>query len=336
MKITIISFDNWGFNSHIATALKDEGHCVRHINFNSFPYKYPNRLFRYYNFILKTVFKKNIKNIHSGNEILKRLKENNEIQDVILTIKGDFIDPKSILKFKKYTKKSVAYFNDGTSRCPKIIRVIPKFDEVYSFEKEDCEKYNLKFITNWIYPIQSKHKQSIDYQIFNISSKDKRSPIISKITTILKEKNIIYKVIVFDKKNKNQDPNIEYTSKHIPLSEVNDYIHNAQVLLDINRKGQKGLTFRVFESIGLEKKIITTNADIKNYDFYNPNNILIIDEKNPNIPLDFFDNEYEKIPNDILKKYTLEGWINQVFSSSLHLDKNSITKTDHNKVYLTF
>jgi hypothetical protein len=314
MKITIISFDNWGFNSHIATALKDEGHCVRHINFNSFPYKYPNILFRYYNFILKTILKKNIKNIHSGNEILKKLKENNEIQDIILTIKGDFIDPKSILEFKKHTKKSVAYFNDGTSRCPKIVRVIQNFDEVYSFEKEDCQKYNLKFITNWIYPTQSKPKQSTDYQIFNISSKDNRSPIISKITTILKEKNIIYKVIVFDKKNKNQDPNIEYTSKHIPLSEVNDYLHNAQVLLDINRKGQKGLTFRVFESIGLEKKLITTNADIKNYDFYNPKNILIIDEKNPNIPLDFFDNEYEKIPEKLLKKYTIEEWINQVFN----------------------
>jgi hypothetical protein len=333
MKITIISFDNWGFNSHIATALKNDGHCVRHINFNAFAYKYPNILFRYYNFVLKTLFKKNIKNIHSGNEILKKLKENNEIQDIILTIKGDFIDPKYILKFKKYTKKSVAYFNDSTSRCPKIIRVLPNFDEVYSFEKEDCEKYNLKFITNWIYPIHSKTKQHTDYQIFNISSKDKRSPIISKITTILKEKNINYKVIVFDTENKDQDPNIEYTNRHIPLSEVSDYIHNAQVLLDINRKGQKGLTFRVFESIGLDKKLITTNADIKNYDFYNPKNILIIDEKNPNIPLDFFDNEYEKIPEKLLKKYTIEEWINQIFNSHLQSDNNSIHKTSRNKVY---
>jgi len=314
MKITIISLDNWGFNNHIAIALEKKGHIVHQINFNTFAYKYPNILFRYYNFILKTVFKKNIKNIHSGNEILKRLKEKNEIQDIILTIKGDFIDPKSILNFKNYTKKSIAFFNDSITRCPKIKRILPDFDEVYSFEKEDCKKYNLKFITNWIYPIQSKVKKSIDYQIFNISSKDKRSPILSKITSILKDKNINYKVIIFDKENIDQDPNIEYTTEHIPLTEVSDYIHNAQVLLDINRKGQKGLTFRVFESIGLEKKLITTNIDIKNYDFYNPKNILIIDEKNPNIPLDFFDNEYEKIAEEVLKKYTLDGWINQVLN----------------------
>jgi hypothetical protein len=312
MKITIISFDNWGFNSHIVTALKSEGHSVHQINFSHFTYKYPNILFRSYNFILKAIFKKNLKNIHYGKEIIKKLKENDEIQDIILTIKGDFIDPRSILEFKNYTEKSIAYFNDSTNRCPKIKRVIPYFDEVYSFEKEDCKKYNLKFITNWIYPAKTNPNQKAGYQVFNISSKDNRSPIISKVTTILKEKKINYKIIVFDKTNKNQDPNIEYTSEHLSLSEVNKYIHNAQVLLDINRNGQKGLTFRVFESLGLEKKLITTNLDIKNYDFYNPNNILIIEEKKPNIPLTFFDNEYEKIPEEVLRNYTIEGWINQV------------------------
>ena len=98
----------------------------------------------------------------------------------------------------------------------------------------------------------------------------------------------------------------------MPLSEVNHYINRSKVLLDINRLGQSGLTFRVFESLGLEKKLITTNADIKNYDFYNPNNILVIDEKNPIIPMEFFENDYEKIPNSILEKYTLKGWTNHV------------------------
>lgn len=314
MKITIISYDNWGFNSHIANSLKNLGHTVQHINFSDFKYKYSNIGERIYNFILKAIFKKNLKNIYYGNEIIKKLKENNEPQDIILTIKGDFIDPEAISKFKTYTKTSIAFFNDSITRCPKIKRVISRFDEVYSFEKEDCMKYNLKFITNWIYPSETNSNQKTDYQIFNISSKDKRSPIISKITTVLKEKNINYKIIIFDKEKKNRDPNIEYTSQYISLPDVDKFIHNAQVLLDINRKGQNGLTFRVFESLGFEKKLITTNADIKNYDFYNPNNILIIDDKNPDIPLDFFNNDYKKIPEELLKNYTIEGWINRIFN----------------------
>jgi len=322
MKITIISYDNWGLNNHLATNLKNMGHNVHHVNFSNFTYKYPTKFHRYFNFILKTFFKKNLKNIHYGKEIIKILKENREIQDVILTIKADFIDPKSTLAFKKYTKKSIAFFNDSTTRCPKIIPVLPNLDEVYSFEKEDCEKYNLKFTTNWIYDTNSEWTPVIGkkfkYQVFNISSIDKRLPILTKIAAQLFEKKIAYKFIIFDKKekNKNSDKSIDFVSQHIPLSEVNKYIHDAKVLLDINRKGQKGLTFRVFESLGLEKKLITTNSDIQNYDFYNPNNILIIDEKNPHIPLSFFNNEYQKIPESILEKYTIDGWIKKIILQS--------------------
>lgn len=313
MKITVISYDNWGLNEHMKNVLAENRHIVRHINFFEFKHKYPNFRLKLYNFILKTIFRKNIKNFYYGKEILKKLAENNELQDVILTIKGDFIDPKSILEFKKFTNKSIAFFNDSSTRCPKIKRVISSFDEVYSFEKNDCEKYNLQFITNWIYPIKAQNQSKEQFQVYNISSKDNRLIILSRIAQILKTNNINYKIVIFDKKNKKQDKNLEYTERPIPLVDVMNNLCNSQVLLDINRRGQNGLTFRVFESINLEKKLITTNADIKNYDFYNPNNILIIDEKKPDIPLAFFNTEYEKVPEIISKKYTLEGWINQVF-----------------------
>jgi len=312
MKITIISYDNWGLNEHLKNALVKEGHIVRHINFFDFKHKYPNFKSKLYNFVLKTLFNKNIKNIYYGKEILKKLNENNEVQDLILTIKGDFIDPVSILKFKNFTKKSIAFFNDSIYRCPKIKQVITSFDEVYSFEKEDCKKYNLKFITNWIYPIQIGNPTKEHFLVYNISSKDKRTSILSKIAEILKENKIEYKIIIFDKKSKKNKSNLEYITKQIPLTQVNDNLFNAQVLLDINRKGQSGLTFRVFESIVLEKKLITTNKDIKNYDFYNSNNILVIDEKEPNIPLSFFNTKYEKIPEIIFKNYILSQWINKV------------------------
>ncbi|MFV7235912.1 hypothetical protein [Flavobacterium sp. ZB4R12] len=314
MRITLISLDNWGFNNHIVTSLEEKGHLVHHINFNTFTYKYPNFFYKIYNFILKAFFKTNLKTLYYGKEIIQRLNEIGETQDIILTVKGDFIDRKSILKFKQFTKKSIGFFNDNTYRCPKIIRVIPSFDEVYSFEKQDCERYNLKFAPNWIYNsnITIHTQNSIKYEVFNIISMDQRIPILSRIASDLVSKKINYKFIIYDKKNKGKDKNLEYISKHVPLSEVNEYINNSRVMLDINRRSQLGLTFRVFESMGLQKKLITTNLDIKNYDFYNPNNILIIDENKPNIPIDFFDNEYEEIPREILEKYTLDGWVERV------------------------
>ncbi|MEN2400045.1 hypothetical protein GKZ90_0009665 [Flavobacterium sp. MC2016-06] len=312
MRIAVVSLDNWGFNNYIVTALEEKGHNVHHINFNNYKYKYPNFLYRAYNFFLKTFFKKNLKTIYFGKKIIENLKEINIPQDVILVIKGDHIDPKSILELKKYGKKTIAYFNDNTYRCPKITRVIPYFDEVFSFEKEDCEKHNLKFATNWIYNSSIKTEDSFEHQVFNIISKDKRLPVLSKIASDLKSKNISHKIFVYNKKVEDRTSTIEFITKHIPLTEMNEYINRSQVLLDVNREGQNGLTFRVFESLGLQKKLITTNSDIINYDFYNPNNILVIDENNPDVPVSFFEKAYEKVPDNIFKKYTLDGWINNV------------------------
>lgn len=316
MRITLISNDTWGYNNNIALALKKKGHIVNHIDFNTFEYKYPNFGYKVYNFLLKAFLKKNLKNIHFGNEINKRLKKNGEIQDVILTIKADFIDPKSILEFKKYTKKSIAFFNDNIHRCPKIKRVIPHFEEVYSFEKEDCIKYDLKFMPNWT-SIEDENKEisaiKFDFDVFNISSKDNRFKIIAKIACELKIKNIKSKIIVYDKKKKSEAPNIEFVSKYLQIDEVNNYIKRSKFLLDIHRKEQNGLTFRVFESIGLNKKLITTNPNIVHYDFYNPNNILIIDAKKITFNLDFFETDYKQIPEEIFKKYTLNHWVETVF-----------------------
>ena len=238
-----------------------------------------------------------------------------QIQDIILTIKGDFIDPKKILDFKKYTQKSIAFFNDNINRCPKIVSTISSFDEVYTFEKEDSVKYNLKFITNFIYN-ESKPNTSrvFKYDVFNISSKDNRFRIISKIAKKLKTKGISFKIIIHDKKNKLKDPNIEFISESIKIDEVNELVNDSKLLLDIHRKEQNGLTFRVFESLGLQKKLITTNPNIVQYDFYNPKNILVIDEKNIDFDIDFFTSSYEPVPEDIYKKYTIENWIETVFN----------------------
>jgi hypothetical protein len=312
MKITLISLDNWGFNKHIAIALEKKGHVVRHIDFNTFKYKYPHFLYKIYNFLLKSFLNKNLKSIFYGEKIIQILEEHNEIQDLILTIRADFIDPNCLLAFKKYTKKSIAFFNDSIAHYPQIASVLKCFDEVYSFEKEDCRKYRLKFKTNFIYNYagHTVDKSDCKYQLFNISSRNKRTGSILKIAQALKNENINYKIIVLDKKNRIQENElITVIRQPLCLDQVNEYIYSSQIALEIQREDQAGLTFRVFESLGLEKKLITTNADVKNYDFFNPNNVLVIDINNPVFPKSFFETPYQRIPEETLQQYLVENWI---------------------------
>lgn len=313
MKITLVSLDNWGFNQHIADALAAKGHTVHHINFNAFSYKYPNVLYKAYNFFLKLFLRKNLKHIYYGKEILKRL-EGFGKQDIILTMKGDFIASESIKDFKKHTATSIAFFNDNVRRYPNIANVIPYFDEVYSFEKEDCKKYGMRFITNFIYKEVETGRQDFDYDVFNISSKDKRTPRIIEMARKLKAEKIVYRILILDKKKKLQSDAIEVISKPMPLEEVNQCIANAKAVIDFHREKQNGLTFRAFESLGARKKLITTNPDIKNYDFFNPDNIHVIENDEFTISKSFFETPYAPIPEEIYQKYTLDGWIKAVLN----------------------
>lgn len=66
---------------------------------------------------------------------------------------------------------------------------------------------------------------------------------------------------------------------------------------------------RTIEMIGLKKKLITTNKDIVNYDFYNENNILVVDRNNFKLDTDFINKPYQELDERIYKKYSLESWI---------------------------
>lgn len=89
-------------------------------------------------------------------------------------------------------------------------------------------------------------------------------------------------------------------------------IQENSVLLELKRSDNNGCTFRSIDCIGMKKKLITNNKDIVNEDFYSPNNILIIDENNIEIPKEFIYSPYEDLPKEIYEKYSLENWVKQL------------------------
>jgi len=89
----------------------------------------------------------------------------------------------------------------------------------------------------------------------------------------------------------------------------------SQILVDIHHPGQTGLTMRMMESVGAKKKIITTNPDVKNYEFYDPDNILIVDRGAPMIPVDFLRRPYRPLCDEIYRRYSLRSWLKEILSS---------------------
>jgi len=317
MKITIISLDNWGYNEYIVAELKTFKQVeVNHINFDKLRYKYPSIIHKIFNFFLKNIFNSSLKRKHLNRIILSKVKSLG-YQNKILVIKSEFLSIKTIKELKENTSELIAFYNDNIQRCPRIKKVHPYFDINYSFEKKDALKYNFNYITNYIYHkhLQKKPDLStkIKFELFNISSLGKRNTILEKVALALDKIHANYKIIIVGKKKYTPKGGIIYQSEKIDIEGVNDYISKSRTLLDVHRKGQSGLTFRVMDSLAFQKKLITTNQDIINYDFYNPNNILVIDPNDVEIPKMFFETNYESIPQNIYDKYTIGNWVKTVF-----------------------
>ncbi|AUS03987.1 hypothetical protein [Pseudotamlana carrageenivorans] len=310
-KITIISTSPLGYVDYLIENLRTNSNVdVTYIDYLSFKYKYKSIFDKLKNFVNKIVFKTNIKKDYKSNCLMAKL---NSIpkQDVILIIRPDRLSVKDIIKMRAYTKELNAFYYDSTTKVPVQIDLISLFDKVFSYEKQDVKVYDLNFITNYIYDFQEYVPIVERPKVFNVTSFDERFQDLVHVADYFKSEDIDYSILI-SKKNAKPHPLVTIFSGFMSLNDVKTNILQATIVLDIQKNDQKGLSFRVFEALGYHKKLITTNADIVNYDFYNPNNIFVLDLKNIEIPRSFFETPYQEIPTQILYKYTLNGWIETV------------------------
>lgn len=321
MKICLISFDFWHYDEHIVRKLNEKGIEAHHINIGAFTHK--NFKERLKNTFSKVFLGKNLKYHKRQSFILESLQKIGR-QDQILVINPEAIEERIHKKIREYTDRNIAYLYDSMARNP-AKHLLHFFDTVFSFDDEDVKNFGFQKITNYNYlDYLPSEKQNPKLDLFYITSYDKkRLTALNLLIDRLKPLNIKFQAITAGKKSwKNQlkqvfdKKNIEilkFKRKNIPHHQLPEYYKNTKVILDLMRANQTGLSFRIFEAMALEKKIIADNPHIKNYDFYNPNNILILNENFSNIQKDFFETPYEKLPDDIYHKYTLDNWVNTVF-----------------------
>lgn len=99
-----------------------------------------------------------------------------------------------------------------------------------------------------------------------------------------------------------------------PLSKdvVQATFFGSRAVLDIEHVQQRGATMRTMEALGSRRKMVTTNATLRNYDFFDPRNIQIIDRKTPRLEQEFLQTPYEAVAEEIRQKYSLRQWVRDV------------------------
>lgn len=315
-RLLYIAPDYYGFNEVVFEGLKKYSDCdITHIISNE-KYKYKNIWYRIYNFLSKTFLRKNIKE-KLREEAIKNTINRNPYYDYLL-INAPYLLKEDLLDFiLEKSKISICVFWDSIDKIPMQKDYLNKINVIYSFEPEDCKKYNLKEITNFFFA--KDENRAIHYDVAYLATYDDRMHIATKIFKYFQQHNILAKGKIFMYKPrieiKKLPPNIEIINEIVPFSESYKYYLDSKIILDIAHSNQEGLSFRPYEAMGLRKKLITTNKSIVNYDFYNPNNIFLIEDvNNIVIPEEFFKSDYEDIDPSVRDKYYIKNWINKIIN----------------------
>ena len=193
----------------------------------------------------------------------------------------------------------------------KIFEVTKKnIFKMYTFDKEDSKEYKMNFSEQFYLPITLKcHINKIKYDVMYCGSEKGR------INDILKAKQLLdlHKInSLFYVKGKTTEECGIVETDDIPYAKYIEYVMDSKCILEINLPNQSGLTMRAMESIFYQKKLITNNIHITEYDFYNPNNIFILGKDDENKLATFINSEYVSIPSGIINKYSFKGWLSRL------------------------
>ncbi|TCP95020.1 hypothetical protein EDC44_11279 [Cricetibacter osteomyelitidis] len=101
-------------------------------------------------------------------------------------------------------------------------------------------------------------------------------------------------------------------TKALSFEENLQKVKNCKVVADFVNSAHSGLSFRIFDALCFNKKLITTNKTIQNYDFYHPNNIFIWENNNTDELIEFLAKPYVPIDETIKQYYSFTAWIKRI------------------------
>ena len=241
----------------------------------------------------------------------------------------DIIDPKilkEILNFFPCKRKIFWIWNTIDKKQIKNIDYLKKISkDIWTFDEKDAEKYKLKFREQFHFIEISDMSLEEKNQLFFIGIDKGRIEKIKNLDRIFNNFfNIKTKILIKKDKFKRykKEEQKYFINNLLPYEEVTKELKSSKYILDIVKEGQTGLTLRVLEAVFYCKKLITNNKEIIKYDFYNPNNILIIEDMNKISQetikkiSEFVEIEYERIDKSILKKYMIENWLETILQKN--------------------
>ncbi|WP_104383943.1 hypothetical protein [Sphingobacterium sp. HMA12] len=326
-RILLLVPNDYKLYSLIERNLLDIGFEVTVVLHDSIKFRYKNIFQRLYKTFRKIYdrnngYKKKLVTDYNAIQLTKIIEEFEEF-DYCLVLRADFFHEKVLLAAKNKAKYMVSYHYDGLRRSPEIFKLIPIFDKFYVFDEDDIISNNelqTHLLHNFYFDF-AQETNSINYDAYFLGFyHQSREHFLLNLFDILTKiyKKVKFQIVFISDQLENvglyMERGVECLTEVIPFEDYLKFIEQTKIIVDFLIGDHNGLSFRIFEGLKYEKKVITTNINVVKYDFYHPNNFYVLDYSSMNEAdiITFLRAPYVTVELEIRKKYSFSSWISQI------------------------
>ena len=262
------------------------------------------------------------------------------LYDYFFVVDGLSVPPALFNHLRKINPNIVTcnYLYDRVKGVYELNRNFPYYDRVFSFDQKDCEDFNLSFLPIYWTPIE--RKQQDGYDVFGFGAYDElRLKTFNRIRRIASNNNLSSYIKIYSNYSNlfsfvlrntakaviGRDclpiPDILsglFTNKSLSPSIFKQMIASSDTIVDTNHPFQDGLTARFMWALGAEKKIITTNASVRDYAFFSKEQFFVLEDNWQQLP-EFLYSEF-KMSGSIrsqVAQYRIDRWLDTVLLNNI-------------------
>jgi hypothetical protein len=248
--------------------------------------------------------------------------------DLVLVVNGQTLSTEILKEMRAAFPRAafVLYMWDSARVRSHAIDNLPMFDRALSFDPESARKFGMTLRPLFFVPGFNQPEEPLDLDVSFVGTvHTDRYPIISSIARQLPADRSAFWYLYLQspwvyRLQKTFNPAFkassinEFAFAALPRDQVQIIFRRSRAIIDIEHPLQTGLTMRTLETFGAGKKLLTTNHRIVDYDLFNPANIHVLDRHAPTLPLAFLEAPYQPPPTNLLYKYSLAGWADDVLT----------------------
>lgn len=196
-----------------------------------------------------------------------------------------------------------------------------RFDylKLWSGDVNDCQKYHLNiapkilaYSRSWVV-----NKETPEYDIFFVG-KDKGGKRLSQLLDLEAKFQALGLTTYFHMVAEHRYDRYKnrYYKDFMPYEKVLEYLGKSKAILYLGYGSQECVTLRVQESLIHKIKLVTDCAWLRQYDFYNPNNIFIIGEDKLEKLPGFLNSPYVEVKTDLLNHIFIDELLETIIKLS--------------------